>query len=123
MTAPAASSASTGRLVAHGARGGVAVVRSARSRRGSSLVPARAKRAGSRTTQTIAQASTTRPAATPARPTNGMPVTSRPEIETSTMPAAVIAEWPAVALARFAASTGERPARSSSCWRAEISSA
>ena len=64
------------------------------------LRPARAKRAGSRTTHTIAQASTTSPAATPARPTNGMPVTSRPEIETSTMPAAVSAECPAVALAR-----------------------
>ena len=99
----------------------------ARSRRAraaaAAAVPARAKRAGSRTTQTIAQASTTSPAATPARPTNGMPVTSRPEIETSTMPAAVRAEWPAVALARRAASTGEWPARSSSCWRAASSSA
>jgi len=62
----------------------------------------RAKRAGSSTTHITAHASTTRPA----WPTNGMPVTSRPEIDTSTMPAAVSAEWPAVALARRAASTG-----------------
>ena len=96
VTAPAAMSASPGRLVAQGARGvragttGPASAR--RSRFGSSLRPARTKRAGSRTTHTSAQASTTRPAATPARPTNGMPVTSSPEIETSTMPAAVSAE-------------------------------
>ena len=94
-----------------------------RSLRGSSLRPARAKRAGSRTTHTIAQASTTSPAATPERPTNGMPVTSRPEIDTSTIAAAVTAEWPAVALARLAASIGLWPARSSSCWRAASSSA
>ena len=54
----------------------------------------------------IAATSTTTPAATPARPTNGIPVTMRPAIETSTMPAAVSAAWPAVALARRAASRG-----------------
>ena len=102
MTAPAATSARLGRRVAHGARTRFA----ARSRRGSIRRPELAKRAGSSTTQVTAQASTTRPAATPARPTNGMPVTSSPEIETSTMPAAVSAEWPALALARLAASSG-----------------
>ena len=121
VTAPAAISASTGRFVAHGARGWE--MGAVRSRFGSIFVPALAKRAGRRITQVTAQASTTRPAATPARPTNGMPVTSRPEIDTSTMPAAVTAEWPAVALAVRAASSSSRPARSSSCWRAASSSA
>ena len=95
----------------------------ARSRRGSILRPAAANSGGSSSTATSDVSRTIAPAATPTLPTNGIPVTSSPLIDTSTMNAAVTAEWPAVALVRTAAAAGLRPLRSSSCWRDALSSA
>ena len=130
MAAAPTASASQGRRVAQGRGGataGAAIatgrVAASRSRRGSIRAPAATNRAGPSRMQTSAQASTTTPAATPVRPTNGMPVTTSPEIETSTIAAAVRAAWPAPAFARRAASTGAWPARSSSWCRAASRSA
>lgn len=94
-----------------------------RSRRGSILRPAAANSGGSSRTATSEVTSTNSPATTPTLPTNGIPVTSRPLIEISTIAAAVTAEWPAVALVRIAAAAGLFPRRSSSWWRAALSSA
>ena len=126
VTRPAASSANTGRLVAHGARTGVDGfdLAALRSRRGSSLSPALANRAGSSVTQTTAQTSTTRPGgdarAADERDAGDEQAGDRDEHDAGGGQRRTRRRSGSRGGRRRA---GSRPLRSSSCWRAVSSSA
>ena len=71
--------------------------------------PATPSRAGSRVTAASTATATTTAVASPMAPTKGMPVSHRPRMAMTTVPPAKTTDWPAVALARPAASgTGAR---------------